>query len=348
MTTVAIAGASGYTGGELLRLLLAHPRVTVTQITSERLGGRPATSVHPHLRGRTELRFRPRAELEPADAVIAALNHGESGHDLPALEAVAPLVIDLSADFRLRDPAAYPTWYGWDHPSPDRLSDFVYGLAELHRDELRTADRIATGGCLATASILGLYPLVRAGLLDRRVPLVIEAKVGSSAAGAQASPSTHHPHRSREMRSFAPTGHRHTAEIVQELGLVDGSPAVAFSATAVEAVRGVLATAHAHLTEDVSERDLWRLYRAAYADEPFLRIVKEAKGIHRYPNPTLLSGTNACDVGFERDPRSRRVVVMSALDNLVKGAAGQAVQALNLRQGWDERLGLEAGGLYPL
>ena len=150
------------------------------------------------------------------------------------------------------------------------------------------------------------------------------------------------------MRSFAPTGHRHSAEIIQELGLSRDGPGLAFSATAVEAVRGVLVTAHAYLTEEVTDRELWGLYRAAYAGEPFVRIVKEARGIHRYPNPTLLSGTNYCDVAFERDPHSRRVVVMSALDNLVKGAAGQAVQAINIRHGWDERTGLDFGGLYPL
>ncbi|HEY9288260.1 MAG TPA: Asd/ArgC dimerization domain-containing protein, partial [Candidatus Dormibacteraeota bacterium] len=159
------------------------------------------------------------------------------------------------------------------------------------------------------------------------------------------------PHRSGEMRSFAPTSHRHTAEIIQELCLASQNgqrPPVAFSATAVEAVRGILMTAHVFLGEDLAEKDLWKIYRAAYAGEPFMRIVKESTGIHRYPNPKILSGTNYTDVGFERDPHSRRVVVMSALDNLMKGAAGQAVQALNIRFGWDERTGLDFPGLYPI
>jgi N-acetyl-gamma-glutamyl-phosphate/LysW-gamma-L-alpha-aminoadipyl-6-phosphate reductase len=153
------------------------------------------------------------------------------------------------------------------------------------------------------------------------------------------------------MRSFAPTSHRHTAEIIQELDLQSPNghgPTIAFSATAVEAVRGILVTAHVFLKDDLSEKDLWKIYRAAYADEPFMRIVKESQGIHRYPNPKILSGTNYTDVGFERDPHSRRVVVMSALDNLMKGAAGQAVQALNVRFGWDERTGLDFPGLYPI
>jgi N-acetyl-gamma-glutamyl-phosphate/LysW-gamma-L-alpha-aminoadipyl-6-phosphate reductase len=183
------------------------------------------------------------------------------------------------------------------------------------------------------------------------MPIVIEGKTGSSAGGAESGPASHHPHRSGEMRSFAPTAHRHTAEIIQELGLQSPNghgPNIAFSATAVEAVRGILVTSHVFLSDDLSEKDLWKIYRAAYANEPFMRIVKESQGIHRYPNPKILSGTNYCDVGFERDPHSRRVVVMSALDNLMKGAAGQAVQALNVRFGWDERTGLDFPGLYPI
>jgi N-acetyl-gamma-glutamyl-phosphate/LysW-gamma-L-alpha-aminoadipyl-6-phosphate reductase len=251
----------------------------------------------------------------------------------------------------LHDPAGYPTWYGWEHPQPALLKDFVYALPELHREQIRTANRLAAGGCLATATILGLYPLTRAGVVDSTMPIVVEGKTGSSAGGAESGPASHHPHRSGEMRSFAPTSHRHTAEINQELGLQSPNghgPNIAFSATAVEAVRGILVTAHVFLKDDLSEKDLWKIYRAAYADEPFMRIVKESQGIHRYPNPKILSGTNYCDVGFERDPHSRRVVVMSALDNLMKGAAGQAVQALNVRFGWDERTGLDFPGLYPI
>jgi N-acetyl-gamma-glutamyl-phosphate/LysW-gamma-L-alpha-aminoadipyl-6-phosphate reductase len=344
----AIAGGSGYAGGELLRLLLAHPEVEVTQVTSERLGGKYVHSVHPHLRRRTELKFEPRSALQPADVLFLALPHGQSSREAERLLGLAPIVIDLSADFRLRDPDAYPTWYGWDHPRAALLGEFVYALPELHRVEILKANRLATGGCLATAAILGLYPLARAGVIDPAMPVVIEGKTGSSAGGAAAGPASHHPHRSGEMRSFAPTSHRHTAEIIQELGLNGGGPGVAFSATAVEAVRGILVTAHVYLKDDLPERDLWKIFRAAYAEEPFMRIVKEAQGIHRYPNPKILTGTNYCDVGFERDPHSRRLVVMSALDNLMKGAAGQAVQALNVRFGWDERLGLDFSGLYPI
>jgi N-acetyl-gamma-glutamyl-phosphate/LysW-gamma-L-alpha-aminoadipyl-6-phosphate reductase len=347
----AVIGGAGYAGGELLRLLLSHPEIEVTQVTSERLGGKFVHTVHPHLRRRTELKFQSRTAVQPVDVLFLAMPHGQTSREIDQLQSLAPTIIDLSADFRLHDPAGYPTWYGWEHPQPALLKDFVYALPELHREQIRTANRLAAGGCLATASILGLYPLTRAGVIDEAMPIVVEGMTGSSAGGAESGPASHHPHRSGEMRSFAPTAHRHTAEIIQELGLQSPNghrPNIAFSATAVEAVRGILVTSHVFLKDDLSEKDLWRIYRAAYADEPFMRIVKESQGIHRYPNPKILSGTNYCDVGFERDPHSRRVVVMSALDNLMKGAAGQAVQALNVRFGWDERTGLDFPGLYPI
>jgi LysW-gamma-L-alpha-aminoadipyl-6-phosphate/LysW-L-glutamyl-5-phosphate reductase len=348
MIRAAVVGGAGYAGGELLRILAGHPEIELAQVTSERLAGKPVASLHPPLRGRTEVRFSSRDSLRDADVVFAALRHGESSGAIDQLRAAAPVVIDLGADFRLRDPEDYPRWYGWTHPAPELLPTAVYGLPEMHRAEIEAASLISAGGCLASAAILALAPLACAGLIDRSIPVVVEAKVGSSAAGSQAGDATHHAHRSGEIRSYAPTGHRHTAEIVQELG--PGSPAltVAFSATAVEAVRGVLVTAHPFITADLDDRDLWHVYRSRYGCEPFVRIVKSHTGLHRSPSPKLLSGTNYCDVGFERDPHSRRVVVTAALDNLVKGAAGQAAQACNVRHGFAETLGLEFGGLYPI
>ena len=345
----AIVGGAGYAGGELLRLLLSHPEVEVTQVTSERLGGKFVHSTLPNLRKRTALKFESRTALRPADVLFLALPHGQASKEVDSYLELAPVIIDLSADFRLGDGAQYPIWYGWEHPRPELLDNFIYALPELHRDQIRKASRLSTGGCLATAAILGLYPLTRAGVVDPTMPLVIEGKSGSSAGGAEPGPASHHPHRSGEMRSFAPTGHRHTAEIIQELRSADGADAqIAFSGTAVEAVRGILVTAHVYLRDDLGEKDLWKIYRGAYAQEPFMRIVKETSGIHRVPDPKILSGTNYCDVGFERDPHSRRLVVMSAIDNLMKGAAGQAVQAMNVRFEWDERTGLDFPGLYPI
>ena len=365
---VAIVGASGYTGGELARLLLHHPNVVVTQITSERHAGSYLHALHPNLRpagGRPALRFCAPGDLEPCDALFLAQPHGVSMGQIATYQALAPRLFDLSADFRLRHAEDYPRWYGHAHPRADLLAEAVYGIPELHREALPGARLVSGAGCLATAAILGLRPLVRAGVLDRAAPLVIEAKVGSSAAGAEVTLASHHPERSGALRSFQPTGHRHTAEILQELDwpaadLVtpdDGARAATkpgdahglyFSATSVELVRGALVTAQAFLGERLDERDLWAIYRAAYGAEPFIRIVKERRGVYRYPEPKLLAGTNYCDVGFEIEPGTRRVVVMAAVDNLMKGAAGNAVQALNAAMGWDETLGLDFPGLHPL
>ncbi len=360
----AIVGGSGYTGGELARLLLVHPRVQVTQITSERNAGRYLHALHPNLRpagGRPPLRLSSPDALEPCDVLFLAQPHGASMERIAEYQALAPRVIDLSADFRLRRPEDYPRWYGHEHPRADLLPDAVYGIPELHRAALPGATLVSGAGCLATTAILGLRPLAQAGVLDRHAPLIVEAKVGSSAAGATIGPSTHHPDRSGAVRSFQPTSHRHTAEILQELDWPDashdeaqatGKPGDAhglyFSATAVELVRGVLVTAHAFLSERLAERDLWAIYRAAYGSEPFIRLVKERSGVYRYPEPKLLAGTNYCDIGFEVEPGTRRVVVIAALDNLMKGAAGNAVQALNVMMGWDETLGLDFIGLHPL
>jgi N-acetyl-gamma-glutamyl-phosphate/LysW-gamma-L-alpha-aminoadipyl-6-phosphate reductase len=260
-------------------------------------------------------------------------------------------VIDLSADFRLRSAALYQRWYGAPHSRPDLLVEAVYGLPELHREELPEATFVSGTGCMATAAILGLAPLYRSGIVNTAIPLVVEAKVGSSAAGATPGAGSHHPDRSGAVRSFQPTGHRHSAELIQELGAIAGSelqPPVAFSATAIELVRGVLITAHVFVRESLDERMLWRIYRAAYQREPFIRLVKERSGVYRYPEPKILAGSNYCDVGFELDASQRRVVVMAALDNLMKGAAGNAVQALNCMCGWDETLGLTFPGLHPI
>ena len=352
---VAIVGGAGYVGGELARLLLAHPLVQVAQIVSESHAGAYLHSVHPNLRpagGRTPIRMVAPTELASCDVLFLAQPHGASMDMIEHYQQLAPRIIDLSADFRLRDAADYPRWYGHAHSRPELLPRAVYGIPELHRAALREATLISGAGCLATAAILGLHPLVAAGVLDRTAPLIIEAKVGSSAAGAAADASSHHPDRSHAVRSFAPTGHRHTAEIMQELAwpdlaVGDGNAGVHFSATAIELVRGVLITAHVFTRERLTEADLWRIYRTAYGEEPFIRIVKERGGVYRYPEPKLLAGTNFCDVGFAVDPHSNRIVVMAALDNLMKGAAGNAVQALNVAMGWDETIGLDFAGLHP-
>lgn len=340
---VAILGASGYAGGEFLRLALGHPRLEVVQVTSERNAGLPVPVVHPNLRGATRLRFVRAEELQQVDLLVCGLPHKRLAAHIDALAGKAERIIDLSSDFRLRDAAAYRRYYGEDHPRPDLLGSFVYGNPELHRGELAGATRISGGGCIATASILALYPMLAAGLVARR-DIVVEAKIGSSAAGNQASASGHHPERMGVIRTYAPTRHRHTAEIEQEL---PGDVRAHVTATAVERVRGVLATAHVFVPDGTSERDVAAALHDAYAEEPFVRIVQARKGIHRVPDPKILDGTNWADVGFELDPDSGRVVLMCAIDNLVKGTAGHALQSLNVAMGWEERLGLAFTGLHP-
>jgi len=343
---VAIEGGSGYAGGELLRLLLFHPAVEVAQVTSESQAGEPVARLHPVLRRRTELAFCASDELEPCDTLFSCLPHGQAMHRIARFRELAPRVIDLSADFRLRDPAVYERWYGVPHAAPELLGEAVYALAELHREELRGATIAACGGCNATAVILALHPLYARGAVDPG-RTVVEVKAGTSEAGHRPSPGSHHPDRSGSIRCYRPTSHRHTAEMRQELGLA-GENGIHFTATALDLVRGIHCVAHVFLREDLDERAVWRIFREAYGSEPFIRIVNERRGVHRLPDPRLVTGTNFCDIGFERDAASDRLVVLAAIDNLVRGAAGQAVQAFNLMHGLEETTGLEFPGLYPL
>lgn len=341
----AVVGAGGYAGGELLRLLLAHPEVGSVVAASASLAGKPVTVAHPNLRKRSALSFVRYEDVPESDVLFLALPNG--AHRLGEFAGRASLVVDLSSDHRLRDAADYERWYGVPHPHPERLPDAVYGVAELHRDAMRSSRLLTGAGCNATAALLALLPLFRTGAVDRTRPVTVECKVGSSEGGREEGPDSHHPERAGVVRSFKPVGHRHTAEIEQELALGGPRPRIDLSVTAVELVRGVLATAHVPVKSAADDRDLWRIYRDAYADEPFVRIVKERTGIYRYPEPKLLAGTNFADVGFVADPRGDRVVALCAIDNLMKGAAGNAVQAMNVACGFPEDAGLGFVGLHP-
>lgn len=338
---VSIIGASGYGGGELLRLLLQHPHVELHQCTSESNAGKPITRLHPNLRKQTSITFSRIAELEPADLLFVALPHTQCMQRFDRFAAMTERIIDLSADFRLKDSGTYQKWYGTQHILPEKLSDFVYGNVELHRNEMKTARYISGAGCNATATILPLWPLVKSGVIDTTLPIVAEAKCGSSEGGNRATDASHHPERSGCVRSYKPTLHRHISEMEQELGQT-----IHFSATSIEMVRGILVTAHLFVKEDISEKDIWKTYRAVYGKEPFIRIVKERQGIYRYPEPKFLAGTNYCDIGFEL--AGNRLVVISAIDNLMKGAAGQAVHAMNVMCGFEETAGLGFAGLHPI
>ncbi|MHB1261823.1 MAG: N-acetyl-gamma-glutamyl-phosphate reductase [Thermoplasmatota archaeon] len=348
MTTVSILGASGYTGGELLRLLLQHPGVEVVGATSQKFAGEFLHKAHPNLRGRTQLKFVARNELPAADVVFTCVPHGTGMAAVPAILDQGSKVVDLSADFRLRDAATYQQWYGVPHTAPDLLGKAVYGLPELHRDAIKGARLVSGVGCTATATNLALYPLAKAGLLTTG-PVVADIKIGSSASGMEASVASIHAERSRTIRLYAPTGHRHVAEVDQVLRLAGSTAPVHYSAHAVELVRGILATCHVFLArDDLTDKDLWKAYRAAYGSEPFVRLVKERSGLHRFPDPKLVAGSNYADLGFEVEEGTNRAVALCAIDNLVKGAAGSAVQCMNLMLGLDETSGLTQIPLHPV
>ncbi|MEP0807095.1 MAG: N-acetyl-gamma-glutamyl-phosphate reductase [Chloroflexota bacterium] len=343
-TTVSIIGGSGYGGGELLRLLLSHPNVEVKQVTSRSHLGEYVYQVHPNLRKRTSLKFSDPAQVEAAEVLFLALPHGKAQQRIDEYAALAGKIIDLSADFRLRDADVYEKWYGQKHAAPHWLGKFVYGLPELHREELAKADYVSGVGCNATAANLALLPLVKARLIDLDQPIYVEIKVGSSESGAEGNAGSHHAERANVIRTFSAFGHRHTAEVIQELGVSN----VSLTMTAVDVVRGALATAHAQVKPGVTTKDLWKAYRAAANENPFLRVVKEQRGIYRVPEPKILAGSNYGDLGFELDEEAGHVVSICAIDNLMKGASGTAVQCLNLMMGWEETLGLEFAGLHPI
>jgi len=344
MIKASIVGGSGYTGGELLRILTGHPEVEVVQVTSRGHLGEFVYQVHPNLRKRSALKFTDPEQLEPTDVLFLCLPHGQAQHKIDGFAAVAPTIIDLSADFRLHDPKLYETWYGSPHAAPAWLDKFVYGLPELHRDQLKGAHYASGVGCNATASNLALLPLVKAGLLDLEKSVILEIKVGSSEGGAEGNPGTHHPERANVIRTFSAFGHRHTAEVIQELGVTN----VSLTMTSVDLVRGVLATAHASVKPGVATKDLWKAYRAVAAENPFVRVVKEQRGLYRAPEPKVLAGSNYADLGFELDESNGHVVSICAIDNLMKGASGTAVQCMNLILGFDEAAGLEFPGLHPI
>ncbi len=347
---IGIIGGSGYVGSELLRLLLMHPEVEVTMVTSRQSAGEFVFNIHPNLRGMTQLKFVPQDmdELKKnCDLIFTATPHGGSVNLVPKLLEVGLKVIDMSADFRLKNPADYPTYYGWEHAHPEMLKEAAYGLPELHRDEIKKANLVACPGCEATAAILGLAPIVKAGLIDNN-KIVVDLKVGSSGGGSKPTLASHHPERFGGVRPYKVVGHRHIAEVEQELALLGEPVKISFTPHAVNMVRGILATIHTFPKQNVENKDLWRALRGMYGNEPFVRIVKYLKGPYQLPDPKITTGTNFCDVGFEIDEHANRLIMFSAVDNMVKGAAGQGVQCLNILMGINETTGLKSTGFHPM
>jgi N-acetyl-gamma-glutamyl-phosphate reductase len=346
---VAVAGASGYMGAELLRLLLRHPRVTLTGVTSERLAGEPLAHAYPHLRGATELAFH---DLDPewlasvADVAFLALPHMESQRAVPVLRARGCKVIDLSADYRLRDARDYVTWYKAPHIDATGLAEAVYGLAELHRKAISAASLVASPGCYPVGAILATAPLLKGGLA-RLDGIVIDGKSGVSGAGAQGrrvDPMYLFTEANENVQAYAIGAHRHTAEMEQELSTLAGAPVrVSFTPHLLPLNRGLFTTASVPLATSMSTADLVSAYREFYAGEPFVRVLGEGER----PATRNVLASNFCDVTVVGDPRTGRATCVSAIDNLGKGGSANGVQNLNVMFGWHEHTGLEAPPMYP-
>ncbi|MFX1259406.1 MAG: N-acetyl-gamma-glutamyl-phosphate reductase, partial [Promethearchaeota archaeon] len=293
---------------------------------------------------------------EKCDIVFLAVPHRVSQDMVPELLEVGLKVIDLSADFRIKDKKIYQKYYKKEHSHPELLEKAVYGLPELHREEIKKANLVAVAGCHASSAIYGLYPLIKEELIQVN-NIIIDSKTGSSGSGASVKESSHHPIRANSIRPYKMIGHRHIAEIEQELNLVLESNKnrkekvkIGFSAHAVNLVRGILSTSHVFFDNSMQIEDkiLYKAYRKAYRNEPFIRLITQKTGIFRLPDPKIIMGTNYCDVGFQIDNNINRIVVLCALDNLVKGAAGNAIQSMNIMCDFPETSGLEFPGYFPL
>lgn len=346
MLDVAIVGASGYGGGELLRWLTVHPHARVRVASSSTYAGQPAQASFPGLAGRSDVRFAGDADvktLSECPVVFLARDNGVAMGVAPALLDAGCKVIDLSADFRFRDPDEHHLWYGMDHKSPDLCRKAVYGLPELHKDRIKVANLVGNPGCYTTTSILALAPLVVEGKI---VPesIIIDGKSGVSGAGrSKFGLDYHYAEANESVSAYKVAGtHRHTGEIEQELSLLAGRAVrVSFTPHLVPMTRGILATCYATLTQDSSADDLRALYRSFYRDAPFVHITD---GL---PATKHTMGSNMCHIGLAVDTRTGRVTVVSALDNLVKGMAGQAIQNMNLMFGFEETAGLSMPGMWP-
>lgn len=350
MVKVGVVGATGYTGVELVRILSGHPEVELVHVASRSHTGTPLGAVHPHLglKGLPGTLSLETVEVEVvsrgAEVVFLALPHGVAPGLVPGLLAAGVTVIDLGADFRLKDASLYEAWYGGAHPQRELMARAVYGLPELHREEIRGADLVANPGCYPTAAILALYPLLRENLLDHTT-IVVDAKSGVSGAGRSISLGLHYSEVNDNLKAYSPAGtHRHTPEIEQELGRIAGGPLIiSFTPHLVPMTRGILATVYGQLQGKHTAADLIALYHDTYQQEPFVEVLAEGS----LPQTKHVFGSNHCQLGVHVDERTGRAVVVSVIDNLVKGAAGQAVQNMNLVLGLDERTGLGFRGIFP-
>ena len=342
MVKVGIVGGTGYTGVELLRLLVQHPEVSLQVITSRKEAGQPVADLFPSLRGRTDLRFTDSndALLTECDVVFFATPHGVAMEQAPALLRTGARVIDLAADFRLKDPAIFERWYKMPHTCPKLLEGAVYGLPETHREAIRSARIVANPGCYPTSVQLGLLPLLEAGVVDPE-HLIADAKSGVSGAGRKAEQHLLFSEASDNFKAYGVTGHRHHPEIEQELAHFAKRPVhLTFVPHLTPAIRGIHATLYARLTKEL---DVQALFEKRYFGEPFVDVLPPGS----HPDTRSVRGANTCRLAVHRPRNADTVVILSVIDNLVKGAAGQAVQNMNLMFGLPETAGLGQVALLP-
>ncbi len=346
MLKVAICGGSGYAGGELIRLLSSHPFVKITAVTSEKSAGKTVSNLFPHLINHTNLVYEPLNKhrlLTKADLFFMALPHAESQEAVDFFLRNRKKIIDLSADYRLRSPEIYEEWYKTPHKFRATLRKAVYGLPELYRKKIAKASLIANPGCYPTGAILGLYPAVKAKIIDTD-SIVIDSTSGTTGAGRKSETAFSYCEVNEGFKAYSVAAHRHTPEIEQELSAVNGKDIkVNFTPHLAPYDRGILTTIYARLKKNAEAGKILDIYKNTYAKEPFVRVLAEGK----FPNVKNVRGTNLCDIGLAVNKRTETLVVVTAIDNLMKGASGQAVHNMNIMMGFKETTGLEAIALFP-
>lgn len=345
MIKVGIYGASGYTGQELLRLLLRHPQCAIAAVTSRRYAGIPVSDIYPVFVGLTDLAFinaSPEDVAALADAIFLALPHGVSMDVVPIFLRAGKKVVDLSADFRLHNVAVYEQWYN-RHTAPHFIKESVYGIPELYRDAIATARLVANPGCYPTSVILGLAPLLRVNWLDD-TSIIVDAKSGVSGAGREPQVGTLFCEVDEGFKAYKIGKHRHTPEMEQEISILAGHDVrISFTPHLLPISRGILSTIYATLEKDVTDKDLIDIYREFYERRKFVRIYKAGT----FPDISSVRGSNYCDIGLTIDRRTKRVIIICTIDNLIKGGSGQAVQNMNLMYGISEDTGLNMVSLFP-
>lgn len=344
MIKVGVLGATGYAGSELVRLLTAHPDATITLLVSHSYAGQKMSDIYPSLKGICDIvlsELDAKAAAEKCDVVFTALPHGASKDVIPELYDKGLTVIDLSGDFRYNDKEIYKKWYGHEHTSPELLDVSVYGMPELHREEIKKTKLIGNPGCYTTCSILGLAPLIKNKAVSLE-NIIIDAKSGVTGAGRGLAIDYHFCECTENMKAYKIGTHRHTSEIEQELSLLAGEEiTLSFTPHLVPLKRGILATIYANLKGDFEKEELVAMYKEFYKDEYFIRVYSDGQ-----PETNHVAGSNFVDIGITVDKRLKRVIITSAIDNIYKGAAGQAIQNMNLIFGLDEKTGISGAGFY--